>query len=93
MDQYKRPSILAAQMYKLKVFLADGEKCCKKVYEDVVEACREFEADHKDLQLRKDDGASSLKALKKVVVAREGSVVLSQPCYHHRPGVPVAGNS
>lgn len=48
-DGYGRPSILAAQIEKLKVSFADEEKHCKKIYEDAVEACQAFEADQKYL--------------------------------------------
>lgn len=50
MDRYSIPSILDAQIEKLKFFITDGEKHCKKVYKDVAEAHRAFEAIQKYLQ-------------------------------------------
>lgn len=55
MDRYAQPSTLAAQIEKLKDTLINGEKHCKKLYEDMVEACWEFIADHKVLQWKKVD--------------------------------------
>lgn len=49
-NRYGRPSILAAQIERLKESLADGEKHRKKASEDKVEVCRKFEVGREALQ-------------------------------------------
>lgn len=48
-DHHGRPFILVAQIEKLNVSLADGEKRCNKVSEDANEVCWLFKEDLKDI--------------------------------------------
>lgn len=69
-DQYDRPSTLDSQIQRLKVYLVDGEKYCKKFSEDAAEVCWEFKVDRKVLQQKKDDQISLLKVLGEAVADR-----------------------
>lgn len=46
----------------LKASLANGEKCCKKVYIVAAKACRAFEVDREALQKKQDSCVNALKA-------------------------------
>lgn len=73
-DWYNYLSILAGQIKKLTVSLVDVEESRKKVYEEVAEACRAFEAGQKVLQQKKDDRINALKGIEKeLAVARQRS--------------------
>lgn len=71
MDQYGRPSILAAQVEELKAYFTKVKKRNKKVSADVAEACLAFEMDQKSLQQRKEDRTIYLRSLKEKTIAAQ----------------------
>lgn len=71
MDRYGRLSALAAQIENFKASFADGEKRCKKLFEDVSETFRAFKLDQKVLQQRKDEHVRALKGIKEEVVSAQ----------------------
>lgn len=68
-DQYDISFTLAAQITRLNVSLPVGDKHLKKASEEVVKACRMFEADRTNLQQKQDDHINALKGLKEEVAA------------------------
>lgn len=66
---------MEVQTKELKASLVDRKKQCEKVFADVEEVCRAFEADHKSLYQKKGNQANALRSLKEeVVIAQQKSL-------------------